>query len=299
MQPSVFTNDALNRHYTTAIDALCEIARAYFFHGRGGAALHLLQRSLSLTEADEVAQTDRLKLLLLSGRVLIVDHLLHRGDPDLMFSTVRQAQQVAESIEDQQGRADALSLLGYARTNATTIATVKRGALPFGSQGQGGYEEALIYHQQALPLQEALQDTRGMSETHFGIGLIYQFWQQHKVARGHFTMAIQIAEQHGHVLEQAEPHRHLTMDALFKGDLDEALVHAQQALAFREASGFRPYQPLDHLTLRDIYLKKGDADRAQFHLERASVLAEEIGLSTLVSSAINVTNLLRTQPERA
>ena len=93
MQPSVFTNDALNRSYTTAIDALCEIARAYFFLGRGGDALHLLQTTLSLAEADEVAQTDRLKLLLLSGRVLIVDHLLHRGDPDLMFSTVRQAQQ--------------------------------------------------------------------------------------------------------------------------------------------------------------------------------------------------------------
>ncbi len=299
MQPSVYTNDEFTRYYTAAIDALCEIARSYFFLGRLGDALHVLGMSLRMIEAGEVAQKDRLKLLLLYGRVLTVDHLLHRGDTDLMFSTILQAQQIAELAQDQQGLADALSLLGQAHCNATTVAIVKSGALPFGTQGQGKYEKALAYQQQALDLQEALHDTRGISESHFGIGLVYQFWQQNELAREHFTRAIQVAEQHGYVLEQAEPNRHLTVDALFKGDLDQALTHALRALSCREAGGFRPYQPLDHLTLWDIYLKKGDTVKAQFHLQQASTLAEEMGLSTLVSSVINSTNHLGVQKEEA
>jgi len=290
-------NDTFTRHYATAIDALCEIARSYFFLGRLGDALSLLRRSLDMIEAGEVAQKDRLKLLLLYGRILSVDHLIHRGDPDLMLATSLQAKQIAEAAGEQQGIADALSLLGQARCTAATTAIVKSGALPFGTQGQGKYEEALAYQQQALGLQEALHDTRGISESHFGIGLVYQFWQQNDLAREHFTKAIQVAEQYGHILEQAEPNRHLTFDALFKGDLDQALIHARLALSFREAGGFRPYQPFDHLSLRDIYLRKGDTANAQLHEQQASTLAEEMGFSTLVSSTINVTDRLEVQKE--
>ena len=297
MQSEAATNHEWTRHYTTAIDALCEIARSYFFFGRIGDAQQVLRASVHLIEAGEAAPLDRLKLLLLYGKVLTVDHLLHRGDPTLMFATIHQAHQLAESAEDQQGEASALSLLGQAHCNATTVAILKRGALPFGTRGQGNYEEALAYQQQALTLEEALHDMRGSSESHFCIGLVYQFWQQHDRAREQFTKAIQIAEQHGHILEQAEPHRHLTIDALLQGDLEQALMHAKLALAFREAGGFRPYQPIDHLTLRDIYFKMGDTAKAQFHLEQASILAEEMGLATLVSSAINVADRLEARPE--
>ncbi|GCE06575.1 tetratricopeptide repeat protein [Dictyobacter aurantiacus] len=299
MQPSVFTNDELSVYYTTAIDALCKVARLSFFLGRIGDALHVLGTSLHLIEGGEVAQKDRLKLLLLYGTVLTVDHLLHGGETDLMFSTLLQAQQIAESTQDQQGRANALSLLGQAHCYATTVAIRKSGAVPFGTQDQGKYEEALAYQQQALDLQEALHDTRGISESHFYIGVVYQFWQQNEVAREHFTRAIQIAEEVGYVLEQAEPHRHLTFDALFKGDLEAALTYAKLALSFREAGGFRPYQPLDHLTLWDIYQKIGDMNKAQFHLQQASTLAEEMGLSTFVSSLINSTNHQGVQKENA
>jgi tetratricopeptide (TPR) repeat protein len=212
-----------------------------------------------------------------------------------MFSTILQAKQIAEEIEAQQGIADALSLLGQAHCNATTVAIVSSGALPFGSQGQGKYEEALAYQRQALKLREELHDTQGVSESNFFIGLVYQFWQQNDLAREHFIKAIQVAEQSGHILEQAEPHRHLTFDALFKGDLDQALIHARQALSFREASYFRPYQPFDHLALWDIYLKKGDTANAEFHMQQASTLAEEMGFTTLIPSMSRIRNILEEQ----
>jgi tetratricopeptide (TPR) repeat protein len=294
MQPSTSTDDKLGKLYTTASDALYEIANSYFFLGQLNNALRLLHTSLQVTETAEAGPQNRLKLLLLYVRVLTVDHLISRGDADLVLSTALHARQLAEALQYQQYIADALSLLGQARCTASTVAIIKSGALPFGTQGQGHYEEALTYLQQALALQEALQDTRGISETCFNIGLVYQFWLQNDLAREYFTRAIQVAEQHGHVLEQAEPHRHLTFDSLFNGDLDQALTHARLALSFREAAGFRPYQPFDHLSLRDIYLKKGDTANAQFHLLQAQVLSDEMGFSTLVSSIIDTTNRLET-----
>src|SRR5690242_2492776 len=165
MQPSKFTNDEFTHHYTVAIDALCDIAHAYFFSGRLDDALRLLQTSVRMVEADEAAQKDRLKLLLLYGKVLTVEHLIRRGDADLLFSIIRQAQQLAERTQEQQGLADALSLLGQASCSAATVAILKKGGLPFGTQGQGKYEQALAYQQQALELQEPLHDTRGISES--------------------------------------------------------------------------------------------------------------------------------------
>ena len=190
MQSLASTNDEFTRHYTTAIDALCEIAHSYFFLGRLDDAQHLLRTSLQMIEASEVVPQDHLKLLLLYGKVLTVNHIIHRGDTDLMFSTILQAKQIAEAAEAQQSLADALSLLGQAHCNVTTIAIMKSGGLPFGTQGQGKYDEALAYQQQALVLQEALHDTRGISESHFCIGLVHQFWQQNDLAREHFTRAI-------------------------------------------------------------------------------------------------------------
>lgn len=297
MQPSIPTKGDLTGYYATALDALYKIAHSYFFLGKLGDAQRLLQTSLNLTKADEAASRDRLRLLLLYGRVLNVNHLIQRGDSDLLFSIISQARQVAEAAETQQGIAEALSLLGQAHCNATTVATIASGALPFGPRGQGKYEEAFAYQQQALQLQEALHDTRGMSESLFGIGLIYQFWQQNEQAREHFTRAIQVAEKGGHILEQAEPHRHLMLDASFRGDLEAALSHALSALSFREAGAFKPYQPFDHLALRDIYLKMGDTTRAELHLQQATALAEAMGFSELISSLTETMDRLGVQSE--
>jgi hypothetical protein len=74
---------------------------------------------------------------------------------------------------------------------------------------------------------------------------------------------------------------------LREGNLEQALTLALQALALREEAQFRPYLPLDHLLIRDIYLAKGDIANAQLHTQQASALAEEMGLQTLVSFMLN------------
>lgn len=286
MQPSTPTHDTLAQHYTTAVDALCEIARAHYMHGRLADAQHLLRTSLQLLDVREATPQHRLKLLLLYGQVLVVEHLLMRGESDAMFSTVRQVQQIAEAAQDRQGIADALSMLGQAHYFAAVVASLKQGVMPTGVPGEGQYDQALAYQQQALELREALHDTRGISESCFQIGVVYERWQQYDRAREYYARARQIADQYGYAFEKTEPARHVAFHALREGNLDQALTLALQALALREEAQFRPYLPLDHLLIRDIYLAKGDTANAQLHTQHALALAEEMGLHTLVASII-------------
>jgi tetratricopeptide (TPR) repeat protein len=281
MQSSAAPYQEFTKYYIIAIDALCEIARAYTDLGRVGDARHLLHTALQLTEgASEVEPQDRLKLLLLLAKVLIVDLLFTHRDTDLLFSTILHARQIAEAAHDQQGVADALSLLGQVHYFATVFNSSTL------DSPQGKYEEALAYQQQALELREALHDTRGISESHFSIGNVYERWQQYDLALQHYTKARQVAEESGHLYERTEPSRHLAMLALNKGDLDQALTYALQALSFREAARFRPFLPLDHLLLSSIYQAKGETENALLQAQKASAIASELGSKGALALAL-------------
>lgn len=296
MQSFTSTNEDITGYYATAIDALSEIGKAYYTFGKVGNAQHLLGTTLPLLEASEVRPESRLKLFLLYGQVLLVDHLLAGGgrDTDLLFSTILHARQVAEASQDRQGRASALSLLGQAHYFTTVIS----GAV-IDTPHSGKYQEALAYQQQSLELREALHDTRGMSKSSFHIGSIYERWQLSDRSEEYYTKALQIADQHHHPFEKAEPTRHFAIRVLMKGNLDEALHLALQALELREAARFKPYQPLDHLLLRDIYQAKGDIAKAQLHEQKASALAEEMGYPMLVSFVPNLSERLKAVPKEA
>jgi tetratricopeptide (TPR) repeat protein len=282
------TDDKLPSHYTAMIDSLYEIVKTYFYRGRLVDAQHIIQASQLLLEAGEVVQRDRLKLLLLYGRVLIVEQLLERGEPDRLFAAVQQAKESADELGDQLYIADALNLLGQAYYFTTITELLKSGQPVNVLREEGKFAEAFRYHQQALQMRKALNDARGMSESHFQRGSVYERWGQVEQAVEHYRQASQLAEQHDYRYEKVEPVRHLALHALMTGDLDQALSYGQRALLLREEAEFKPYLPLDHLLLSSIYQARGDADNAQQHMQQAAALAKEIGYPQLVSAVPNL-----------
>jgi tetratricopeptide (TPR) repeat protein len=276
MPSSILKQEEFSHRYAVAIEACCEIAQAYFYLGKMAQAQHLLRALLHLVEASEAKPQDRLKLLLLYGQILTIDHFLNETDATLLFEPLAQARQIAQNVQDQQGLSDALSLLGQAHYFVTLRARVKSGASLNSSQDQGDYQESLTYQKQAFELRETLHDSRGMSESYFYLGLVHERWQQRELAVAHYTKALEIAEQAGHLLERSEPTRHLAGIALSNGELDQALTFALQALSLREAAGFRPHLPFDHLLLSTVYQAKGDAAHALLHAQFAVSLAAEI-----------------------
>lgn len=275
----------VSHHYTTASKVLYEIGHTYYLSGRLADAQHLLHTSLQLFTESEAQSQDRLPLLLLYGQVLLVDYLLSRDGvhSELMFATLQQARELAEAANLQQSLADALSLLGLAHHLTALMA----GAI-IDTPQSGKYQQSLAYQQQALELREKLSDTRGMSESLFQIGAIYERWQQYDQARAYYTQARQLADQYNHLFEKSEPARHTAIHALMEGKLDEALTFALQALELREAAHFRPYQPLDHLLLRDIYQLQGKMADAQRHGQEATTLATAMGYPTLITTITDI-----------
>jgi tetratricopeptide (TPR) repeat protein len=295
MQSSVSTSSEIVERYTIAVNALCEIARSYYYLGRLADAQHTFHTSLHLLEIGTIRPPLRLKLLLEYSKMLIVDHLLTHKNGDLLFSTISQAKRLTEETNDQLSMADALCLLGQAHYFTTIMASLDSGKSPDSPQEQGKFDEAMTYQQQALKLRETLHDTRGMSESHFQIGSVYERWQQYTTAQEHYIQAQQIAVQYDHLFEKIEPARHLALLALIKGDLDRAIASALQALSLREAAGFKPYLPLDHLLLSTIYQARGAATNAQLHLQQARAIAEEMGYPSLVSSVPDLEALQKAQ----
>lgn len=268
MQPLKFPDEALAQSYTIALTALGEIAEAYYSLGSLDDARHVLRTALQFAEEKGVPRQTHLKLVLQYAKTLVVNYFLTNQDAGLVFSAVLHARQLAEAAQDQQSSADALSLLGQAHYYGTFNASATL------TSQEGTYQEALDYHQQALERREALQDTRGISESLFFIGLVHERGGAHDLAHAYYSKALHVADHHGHSPEKAEPARHLAGLAWVQGNLDQALTFALQALTFRKAAGFQPFLPFDHLLIGDIYLARGDAANALLYAQQANALAK-------------------------
>lgn len=299
MQSSVPTDKNLSSLYTAAVDALAEMGRTYLFLGRARDARRVLRSALPVLADGDAEPRHRLQLLLMYGQVLVVEHLITHEDAATLLAVVSEARDIAEQTQEKQHLADALSLLGNASYCTTLAARLQRGVSPDSPQDQSIYADALLYQQQALALRKELSDTRGISESSFHLGIVYERWRQTERALDYYRQACRLADQHGYLFEKTEPTRHLALHTMMQGDLDGALELAQQALQLREETGFRPYQPFDHLLLRMVYLARGDEEHARLHTQQATALANEMGYPDLVSSMPDIRQLLSEQPGEA
>ncbi|HLZ58512.1 MAG TPA: tetratricopeptide repeat protein [Ktedonosporobacter sp.] len=275
MQQPVYSPEALSEQYKTAIQAICEIAISYYMLGRSNDALHALEAGLELGEGKEVSPQDRLKLLLQQAKIFVDDYFQTNRDYDLALETVLSAKKLAESIAEEQGIADSLSLLGQARYYRAMLT------------GQGDYEDALADQRQALARRETLQDTRGISESLFWMGICYERLHQYDQAQESYLQALAIANQYGHRLERWHPARHLSgIAAVVKGDVDLGLKYARESLAALEEVGFKLYLPYGHLLVGEVYEAKQDLTHALDHCQKALALAEELGETNVVVGAL-------------
>ncbi|HLJ32179.1 MAG TPA: tetratricopeptide repeat protein, partial [Ktedonobacteraceae bacterium] len=146
------------------------------------------------------------------------------------------------------------------------------------------YERALEYIQQALDRRVTLGDERGISESLFYIGLIYQNGDQpdNEKAFDYFTRSFHIAEEHAYKLEASYAARHIASILGERGEVEQALPYALRSLALREEIGLKRYLPPSHGLVGEIYLRQQNIERALFHQQRAYELAQEMNLQTFM-----------------
>lgn len=264
--------ESVASHYATLIQSICVISEAYLYEGKMDDSVNVLNIGEQLAEAKEVAPRDTMKLLLQHGKVLIMNYFLSNSGYDAMLSMVLRAKQAAKDAQDEQGKADALQLLGQVYYYQSLNNEVHE------------YERALEYFQQALDKRVALSDERGISESLFSIGLIYQNGNKpdNEKAFDYYTRSFHIAEKYSYKLEASYAARHLASILAERDKPEQGLPYALRSLALREEIGFKRYLPPSHALVGEIYFAQHDLERTLFHNQRAYELAQEMNLPTFM-----------------
>lgn len=121
-----------------------------------------------------------------------------------------------------------------------------------------------------------LDDPRGMAESLFYHGLLYQrFKADHETAYGYFHRSRNLIEYKHYPIELAEILRHTGYVYQQRGDLIAAHACHEQAVAYLNHSGFRVYLPLALYALGMVLMEQGRLDEAGPHFEHALAVAEE------------------------
>ncbi len=263
---------SVTNHYATLIQSICDISEAYLYEGNMGNSVNILSIGEQLAVFKEVAPRDKMKLLLQHGKVLNMNYFLTNSGFEAMLSTVLRAKQAAEDAQDEQGKADALQLLGQVYYYQSL------------NNEAHEYEQALEYFQQTLDRRVALGDERGISESLFYIGLIHQNGDtpDNEKAFDYFTRSFHIAEEYDYKLESSYAARHLASVPSERKELEQALTYALRSLTLREEIGFKCYLPPSHGLVGEIYFQQQNLERALFHQQRAYELAQEINLRTFM-----------------
>jgi tetratricopeptide (TPR) repeat protein len=259
------TTETISSDYTSLFQSLSAIGTAYYKLGKLDEGIRLLTAGIEMLNEQEVRPQDAVKILLVAGKLKNRKTFTSNSGYDATLQTLMRAKQIAEANNDEQGLADALQLIGVTFYNQVMLT------------GEGDYQQARGYFQDALRRREALADQRGVSESLFYIGLIHERLEQNDEAFAFYSRAYQLAEQFAHALEKSYAARHLAGPYIERGDLEQAGRYFAESLRLREEAGYKTLLPLALLAVGDVESAKGNLVNASDYYKQALALAQEMG----------------------
>lgn len=134
---------------------------------------------------------------------------------------------------------------------------------------------------------QQLNDARGMAESLFYRGLLYQrFKSDQEEAFRYFQQAHDLLKDKSYPIEQSEIYRHSGYVHQHRGHLKEAQACYEQAVTLLDQAGFSVYLPLALYALGMVLVEQGHLEEATPYLERGLAVAEEGPLNILQIGAL-------------
>jgi tetratricopeptide (TPR) repeat protein len=167
-----------------------------------------------------------------AARAALAEAYLRTGDYDAVDRIVDHVLEAARTSGDRRLEADALSVRGMTlHFRAIDLPPPERASI------DPRLEESLF--EQALALRRELDDTEGIAEALFQLGLVHQVLRRDLDAGApfvHEALEVVATVPDADVLLRSEIHRHVGFDALLRRERrDEAREHLQASLALRES----------------------------------------------------------------
>ena len=165
--------------------------------------------------------------------------------------------------------------------------------------GKGDYETPLDYWQKSLTLRRKVNDTRGVIESLFRVGLIHERKDESAQAIALYQEALRTAGEK-FPLERSNVYRHLAYQKQGQGDFDTALRYFEQSLVLREEAGFLLTRAPALNSIGDLYRRMKNYERALEYNQRALEEAEKFGAPRfMVMALISIGETHAAQGEQA
>lgn len=247
-----------------------QIASVYLYEARFNAALNLLNDKVLDLLKDEHQLDEWVRLQNQRAGVLrykgYCDYDPTRYDDAIEILSAALA--VAETLGNQALLANTVDLTG-------SVLQSKEGSLAASS------ETCLGYFERALEIRKEIQDQRGIAESNFHIGLVYQNQRpasEENIQRAYeaFQKAYTVASIGGFAFEKAHAARHLAYIYDKRQESQKAYKLHQEFLETNQLIGFKPYLSPAHIMVGLAHFKSGELMEAKQHCQSAYESASEI-----------------------
>jgi non-specific serine/threonine protein kinase len=142
---------------------------------------------------------------------------------------------------------------------------------------QGDMERATALFEEALTLQRALRDKRGLVVTLYHLGYCLLSTARYEQAAAANEECLALARDLGSWVMVAGAGAHLGLIALDRGDLDRAARLLDESLALTRLHGSQRDVAVMLANLGEIALRQGDLERAEGHLKDCQEVARALG----------------------
>ena len=186
----------------------------------------------------------------------------------LHFPSLKEVLGVAETLGGKALLADTVDLTG-------AVLQSKDSSL------DTSFEARLAYFQRALKIRTEIQDQRGMAESHFHIGLVYQNQPPAGEDNLHqafvaFEKAYHLAVEGDFAFERAHAARHLAYLYDKRQEQEQAYQLHQEFLTINKTIDFKPYLAPAHTMMGLADFSFGNLVAAEQHLQSAYAVADQI-----------------------
>ncbi|MFC2078755.1 tetratricopeptide repeat protein [Candidatus Bipolaricaulota bacterium] len=264
-----------------------ELFGTYALRGRLDDVLRLTE-ALDRLIGPDLSEIERVRLLLLKARVAEKEARRSTKGHDELIESLNELVVRATKLGSVELRAEALYLL-----SAAVMGRSELGA-------DASYDEAQGISEESLELRRELGDPRGIAESLFRLGILYQHKADDAETNADTALtllreACSLAKEAGDRETEAHAMCHIGWVLLrAKGDHRQALAVFEESLQIAREIGWEWFLPPILEAVGVSHYESGDLDKARMYFEETERLAEDAGFERYrFSSPVRIGELLK------
>ena len=194
---------------------------------------------------------------------------LSRKDIEKSLKYAIQANELANKLDFEKGKAKSLKLLGVYYAN------------------KSDYTKALEYYQKSLDIYIEIYSKIGISKCYNKIAVIYMYQSDYSKSLEYFQKALKTNEELGNKREMATSYNNIGIVYDNEGDYPKALMSYQKALKIDEELGDKRGVAVCNGNIGIIYKEQKDYDKALEYFQKTLEISIEIEDQIIISICYN------------